>query len=356
MGKSKSITILIVGAWSWPQYEHSFARGLQESGIEIKKLSTSVFFIGVIGKIQNKFPLPVVALFRLNRAIKLSVRKHKPNFVLFWRPTNIFPNTINYIEKIGVKTISYNNDDPFGSRIANHAPWHHYFLWFWYFKSLNYFSYNFFYRQINCHEAKELGVSHAEVLLPYFIPWRDKPTILNSSELKTYQTDVVFIGHFESDGRKDSIRAILDADIKIKIWGDESWSRKTLGDLFERLSPILPAEGENYSKALCGAKICLCFLSKLNRDSYTRRCFEIPACGRLLLTERSKELMQLFKEDKEACFFSTNEELVKKIRWLLNNPDIIERIAQAGQKRCLKDNHDVVSRAKQFLSMIDINN
>jgi len=62
--------------------------------------------------------------------------------------------------------------------------------------------------------------------------------------------------------------------------------------------------------------------------------------------------MQLFKEDEEACFFSSPEELVRKAQWLINNPDIRESIAQAGLRRVWADRHDVTSRARKFLQKI----
>jgi spore maturation protein CgeB len=144
----------------------------------------------------------------------------------------------------------------------------------------------------------------------------------------------------------------MEAEIQVKIWSGGDWPRQILGNLYNHLQPIEPVLGNDYPKALCGAKICLAFLSKLNRDTYTRRCFEIPACGRLMLAERTDDLQKLFKEDEEACFFSSNEELVQKVRWLLANPEIRERIAAAGLQRVWADGHDVASRARQFLQAL----
>ena len=345
--------IMIVGAWAWPQYEDAFARGLRDSGVEISSVPISNLFKGFLGRIQQVIPLPGPVMLRLNHTIIVAVKAQQPDLVLFWRSTHVLPKTIKQLASIGVHTASYNNDDPFGPKAHGNVPWHHHFLWHWYIKCLPFFDYNFFYRKINCIEAKAHGARHAEILLPYFMPWQDYPAQFTAAEQQRYETDVVFVGHHESDGREKSIRALVSAGIRVKLWGGHYWSRAVLGDLYDQLAPIMSAEGDAYGKALCGAKVCLCFLSKLNRDTYTRRCFEIPACGKVMLAERTDDLMQFFKEDEEACFFSSTEELVRKAKWLINNPDIRERIAKAGLRRVWSDGHDVTSRARDFLEKIN---
>jgi glycosyltransferase involved in cell wall biosynthesis len=345
--------MIIIGEWAWSIYEEAFAQGLRDSGIEVSALTTSNFFKGSWGRVQKKIPFPGPGLLCLNRAVVAAVKEQQPDLVLFWRPTHVLPKTISMVKSMGVRTVSYNNDDPFGPKAHGNVPWHHHFLWHWYMKCLPLLEYNFFYRKINCVEAKKNGVRHADVLLPYYIPWQDRPVQLTAAELRRYETEVVFVGHYEPDGREGSIRALVNAGIRVKLWGGHYWSRTVLGDLYTNLSPIVPAEGSDYAKALCGAKVCLCFLSKLNRDTYTRRCFEIPACGKVMLAERTNELMQFFKEDEEACFFSSPEELVSKTQWLIKNPDIRERIAQAGLRRVWADGHDVASRARYFLSVVN---
>jgi spore maturation protein CgeB len=88
----------------------------------------------------------------------------------------------------------------------------------------------------------------------------------------------------------------------------------------------------------------------MNRDVYTRRCFEIPGLGKLLLCERTSEMQELFKEDQEAVFFSNKQELLKKIEWLLANPSKIEQIAEAGHRRVFQDGHDIKSRSIEILN------
>jgi spore maturation protein CgeB len=112
---------------------------------------------------------------------------------------------------------------------------------------------------------------------------------------------------------------------------------------------VRPVYGDDYSKALCGAKLCLCFLSRLNRDSYTRRTFEIPACGRLMLSERTADLSRLFAEDREALFFSSTEELVSKVQEWVKDDARRDTAALAGLCRCWDGGHDVISRMREML-------
>lgn len=344
--------IVIVGNWHWPQYEKAFSVALTELGHEVQPFITSNSFKGIVGKQQEAVPIPGPAMLILNHALLKFVKQEQPDLLLAWSCTHLFPSTINAINKLGISTASYNNDDPFRSDKLRNLPWHQRQLWFWYLRTLKYFQHNFFYRQVNIHEAKLRGAQNASVLMPYFIPWRDRPVDLTEDEKQKYSCDVVFVGHFEADGRVNHIRALVNSGLSVKLFGGSYWSEQTLGELYPYFSPVIPAAGESYAKSLCGAKICLAFLSKLNRDTYTRRCFEIPAHGRVMLAERTDDLLKMFDEDKEACFFSSSEELVAKAKWLVQNPDIAEKIASAGLKRVWADGHDVKSRAAEFISVI----
>ncbi len=299
-------------------------------------------------------PILGPAMLRFNRALLRFLNRERADLLLAWRCTHLLPSTIKTINAMGIVTASYNNDDPFGPAVHSNVPWHHHFLWFWYLRGLKYYQLNFFYRQVNVAEAMQRGALHTDVLKPYFIPWQDRPVKLTEDEMKRFGCDVVFAGHYEPDDRMNHLRAMVQSGLSVKVFGGGYWTTKVLGDLYSYFAPIVPAEGDDYTKALCGAKVCLAFLSKLNRDTYTRRCFEIPACGRVMLVERTNDLLSMFVEDKEACFFSSSEELVAKAKWLVENPDIADKIAQAGLQRVWADGHDVKSRAAEFIAAIQM--
>ncbi|MDD3519262.1 MAG: glycosyltransferase [Chromatiales bacterium] len=247
----------------------------------------------------------------------------------------------------------YNNDDPFGWRHNATAPRHHRWYWRHYMHCVPLADQQFVYRPVNVRELEAAGGRNVSVLMPYFVPSLHRPVELTEDERETYGCDAVFVGHYEPDGRVSYLAALVHAGLHVKLFGGGYWTRQVLGELADRLGPATAVVGNEYAKALCGADMCLAFLSRLNRDTYTRRCFEIPACGRLLLCERTEDLRRLFREDEEAVFFSSREELVEKALWLKGHPDERARIAAAGMRRVQEDGHDVTGRMRQMLSRIE---
>ncbi|WP_051949140.1 glycosyltransferase [Methylosinus sp. PW1] len=346
-----AMKIMIHGAWRWPQYEEGFACGLRENGALVLE-SRIVSAPGFLGSLSEALPIAGPAAVADGRRLVARAESERPEAILFWRPTHILTSTIRSLRAMGITTISFNNDDPFSPQAARNPKWRVREMWRLYRKALPEFDFNFFFRDVNCQEALAEGAKQARTMLPYFLPWRDRPVGLDAVDEARFGADVAFVGHYENDGRDADIRALTERGIRVRVWGDSSWRySKTIQDI-PIPKPIRPALGSDYAKALAGAKICLCYMSKLNRDGYTRRCFEIPAVGSVMLAERTPELMQLFCEDKEACFFSSRGELLAKAEKLLADGRLRAHIAAGGRQRIWVDGHDVVSRARQFLETL----
>ena len=114
--------MLIVGAWQWPQYEAAFSAGLQENGVQIENFELGPSFSGLAGKYQRTVPIPGPIMLRINQQLVDQVSSSRPDVVLFWRPTHIFPSSVSKISNWGIKTVSYNNDDHFGPKVHKLAP------------------------------------------------------------------------------------------------------------------------------------------------------------------------------------------------------------------------------------------
>lgn len=77
------------------------------------------------------------------------------------------------------------------------------------------------------------------------------------------------------------------------------------------------------------------------------RMFEVTGMGTCLLTDWKNNLAELFEPDKEIVTFKNVEEAREKIEFLRKNPDVINSISLAGQKRTLKD-HTYAKRAQDL--------
>jgi len=165
-----------------------------------------------------------------------------------------------------------------------------------------------------------------------------------------FKCDVIFVGHYEADGRDVAIKRLLEKGIHLQLHGT-GWEASPEYEYIEgKLGTIKPIYGTDYNLALNSAKIALVFLSKINNDTYTRRCFEIPATGTLMLAEYTTDLAEhLFLENEEALYFKDNRELLAKINTYLANDVLREKIAKAGYKKLHTAGHEVRDRAKTVL-------
>lgn len=93
-----------------------------------------------------------------------------------------------------------------------------------------------------------------------------------------------------------------------------------------------------YAETLCRSKISLNFsyLPKYERYQCKSRTFEVLRSGALLLEADNPLTRERFTPFEHYVPFSTEIELEHKIKFYLNHPDLMAKIAQAGQKRILE--------------------
>lgn len=343
MNQIDVMTILLAGSFRYEIYELAMAKALGLLGWSVHKFRWGDYLSdSLLGKIQQKY-LWGPSIKRINGALIENCRSLHPHVVFINRGIYITSETIYELKNYTKLVVSYNNDDPFGD--YNDKRWRHFV------KAIPAYDINFVYREKNIQDYGNAGANNVYLMRSYYLPKLHRPVQLTDEDRKRFQSDVVYIGHCEPDQRIEYIEALIGAEIHIRLFGTY-WKRYLPGNLRKKLGNIRPLRGDDYTKALCASKIALCFLSKLNNDSYARRCFEIPACGTLLMSERTDTLKKLYEEDKEAVYFSDSKELIKKVQDLLNDPEKRNAIAEAGRKRCISEGHDVVSRMREWTKIV----
>jgi hypothetical protein len=167
------------------------------------------------------------------------------------------------------------------------------------------------------------------------------PPSLTDDDRGSLASELLFIGHSEpTTGRM--INTLQQAGLPVRVWG-KGW--RLAWNLRDRRE-IRPIPNQDYAKAIALAKVSLCFLSKLNRNECCGRTFEIPAIGGFLLAERTLEQTSYFAAEREAVFFGSEQELLRKARHFLEFDTERETIARAGHDRCLRSAYTYKDRVE----------
>lgn len=172
--------------------------------------------------------------------------------------------------------------------------------------------------------------------------------------------------------RQVMLHTIAASGIDVKIWGfhweflcDGKWTprrhfilRQEAGsapfsfqydELIARAYQGGEVYGDDYARALTGARIGIGFLRRICPEQHTSRSFEIPACGSMFLGERTEEHQYFFVEGEQAEFFSSEEELLDKIRFYSTNESSRRRIAENGHRRCVNGQYAYMHRLRVVL-------
>lgn len=353
------MNILLAGDWHSQVHEEPAYRALLSLGHQVSCFAWHGYFstastgrpTALWRRLQYKYLLGP-CFSRLNADFVRTADTQRPELVFIYRGTHILPASIREIRQRvpGVTVVGYNNDDPF-------APDQPRWLWRHFLGCLPEYDAALAYRHHNLPELTRHGAKQVYLLRSWFVPEFNHPVTLSAEESPRFDSDVVFAGHYEDDGRLQLLEQVAKQGFKLKLFGPPGWeSAIERSRWLKALAPVRPVWGEDYNKALCGAKVALCFLSRLNRDTYTRRCFEIPATGTLMLSEYSEDLSSLFEEGQEADYFRSAEELITKLHLYLGDDSRRRAVASAGLARVWRDGHDVRSRMATLLDWLAAQN
>jgi spore maturation protein CgeB len=248
------------------------------------------------------------------------------------------------IKSLGIPIVLHNHDDPTGSRDGRR------------FDSLkNSLHLYDLITAVRVESEKELLKYSSGKVLRIWRTYDEvshNPDQLNQTISSNFVSDVCFIGTWmRYENRDKFLLDLVDQGIHIAIWG-ERWQKSYFWHQLQLYWRGPTLTGADYVSAIQGAKICLGLLSKGNRDLHTTRTMEIPYAGGLLCAERTTEHLELYKEDKEAVFWSDVNECANKCRDLLANSKKREQIRLAGMKRVRENKVGNEDICRQIISAV----
>jgi len=352
--------ILLVGEYMWPWYQEACAVALETLGCEVVRFGwfddfrhwraghTEPFYHSLWHRIQARYHVgPTV--WKIEKRLLHRAAAFQPEIVWFYNVHLISPSVVRAMKQALPKAVfaQYANDNPF-STSARPGLWRHFLA------SMPLFDVHFSFRLNNIADYQQHGAKMVHLLRSYFIPEVDYPVPQHEIPDR-FQCDVVFAGHYEDDGRVEMLEAICDAGFKLNLFGggwNAALSKLRTDSPLRGKYPISPATESDYRYAICGAKVALCFLSTLNRDTYTTRNFQIPAMGTAMLSQYTEDLSGLYEEDREAVFFRNQLTLIEKLGRLLGDEPWRREVADAGHAKVYAAGHCVEGRMRVWLEQI----
>ena len=96
--------------------------------------------------------------------------------------------------------------------------------------------------------------------------------------------------------------------------------------------------------------------SEQNKDDITRRPIEIAAIGTAIISKNTKSMKEVFKENKEAIYLTTQTNVLKNV-YLLKNTKLLNRISNNANNRVKKlkiSNDDLIKKLSEEFKMAKI--
>ena len=274
------------------------------------------------------------------------VNDFQPDWVHFRLPMQFDKKTILEIKKKTSLVTCYFNDNPFSKK----ALWGAFNK---FKKAIPAYDIHFVYRKKNIKDFYEHGAKQVFHCPPTFDKNRH---FFRDGEIPThnFENDAAFIGHCENDWRSECIDYLIRKKYSVIVRGG-MWNENNKFESIKKLGKITSVFGKEYNKIYRNSIAGLCFYSKINEDQWTERSLEIVAAGGLLVSERTPEAINYFRDREEAMFFSSKEELDEIMVFLKNNLDKREEIRAKGYKKLIENKDDILDRAKFIINKVENN-
>ena len=288
------------------------------------------------------------AVDRFNRDILRIAATEKPDVLWTDKLLWMRPRTLDQMKALGIATVSYMIDNPFGPR---QDPG-----WRLYMKDIPHYDLHVVQRDKNIFDYRQHGARDVIKIQTAYEPTIHFPPPEGWTD-KDRDRGVSFIGTPYDNRAQFLTRLWKEFGFPVTVSGGLVWKPALRAEAF---AAIYRGHGElfrdEYREGIWKSKINLSFITHSNQDEFVHKSFEIAGCGGFLLAERSEGHMQRFREDEEAVFFSTLDECVEKIRRYLPDESARARIAAAGRARAVRDGYHndrqvalIVERAQQIV-------
>ncbi len=357
VGREGRLKILYVAGLSPNDSSQYRAWALERLGHTVVPLNFFPYESGnaVLRKVIHRLHLGP-AVVRFNRDIVQAAERERPD--VFWADKLLWlwPKTIDALRAMGVATVSYMIDNPFGTR---RDPG-----WRLYMKCIPHFDLHVVQRDRNIADYNARGARDVIKIQTAYEPTIHFPPSADWTDANR-DRGVSFIGTPYDDRAAFLTRLATEFEFPVAVSGGLVWKRALGPDATAKVYwENARGTGEffvdEYREGIWRSRINLSFLTHANQDEFVHKSFEIAACGGFLLAERSAGHAARFLENEEAVFFSGIAECAEKIRHWLPDEAGRARVAAAGCRRAAESGYHndaqealIVQRLQHILAARD---
>ncbi|HET7547786.1 MAG TPA: glycosyltransferase [Usitatibacter sp.] len=210
-----------------------------------------------------------------------------------------------------------------------------------------------------CHRVAASTRPWARALLglgaprTHFVPFAADTALYDSARAPAQASrrwDVGFIGTWRPE-REEALERF--SDFRLAVWGGKYWSRRTNpGGSVRGNWRGHELIGEEVVRACAETRVMLNILDPITWPGPNMRSFELPACRAFVLSQRTPEILEFFREGEEIECFDSLDEARDKARHYLSNDAARERIAARGYERVVNGGETYADRAQTILGWL----
>ncbi|MFV1952016.1 MAG: glycosyltransferase [Nitrospinota bacterium] len=291
------------------------------------------------GRIRDRVQLlHKIDIKRINKDLLSRVRRFKPDIFLETGGNRILPETVDSINREGVKTILWTTDVPIGFvPILEAAPHYNYVF------TCGTEAYDI---------LKGVGVKQLHWLPFACDPQFHRPVSLSSEETERYGADICFIGSYYPN-RERILEEIVD--FNPGIWGP-GWERLPDRSPLRRNIKGSKTGPDEWIKIYSASGIALAIHykdpeNKVPCHQASPRVYEVLACGSLLIVDSQKDVLSIFVPGEDLVVFKDTNDLKRLLPYYLEHKDEARRIAKRGREKVINQ-HTYKHRVEEMLRIV----
>ncbi len=340
--KKNQVKLLIVGSNSEYAIEKHYLKHLADNIAErdleffpAQQMFLDYYNQSLLHKVIYRLGLSKV-LNAINRKLKAHIASFRPDVVLVFKGMEIYPQTLQYIKKQGIKLVNYNADNPFvftgrGSGNRNIT------------NSIGIYDAFISYDKGIC-EIMERKHKVKSYCIPFgYEPFRNEVAFHSAEILR-----VCFIGNGDSR-RLDFLNQLAAKGLKIDLYG-AYWKLSKLHDNIK----LFPSKfGKDFIECIQKYRVQLNLMRIHNPDSHNMRTFEIAGYGGLQLAPKTEDHSIFFQSNREIFLFNSIDDCVEKANLLLQlEKSQADELCKNAQLACETKGYSYENRTLQLLESL----